>query len=117
MLAKLSKALQRTGRSSESTDVAFVTVDPARDTPGVLRTYLARFGPEFVGLTGTPLQIEAVERSYHVWSQRLASKPGARDYSEAHGTTMFFIDGRHDIVSLHDESDSVDELARSMRRL
>jgi protein SCO1/2 len=116
-LAKLSKGLQRAGPSSESIEVAFVTVDPARDTPWVLRTYVTRFGPHFVGLSGTSSQIEAVERSYHVWAQRLPSKPGTYDYDEAHSSTMFFIDRRRDIVSLRDPSDSVAELARAMQQL
>ena len=41
--------------------VVFVTVDPARDTPPVLREWLARFDPSFVGLTGSIPQIELAE--------------------------------------------------------
>jgi protein SCO1 len=118
MLSKLAKGLVRSGRSNGSIEVAFVTVDPMRDTPRVLHAYVTRFGPNVVGLTGTPSQIEKVERSYHVWAQRLGSKPGrADDYDEAHSSTMFFIDKRREIVSLHDPTDSVAELAHAMQQL
>jgi protein SCO1 len=117
MLAKLSKARRRAGPSPGPIEVAFVTVDPVRDTPRVLRNFVTRFGSGVVGLTGTPSQIEAVERSYHVWSQPLPSIPGTHDYDEAHSSTMFFIDRRREIVSLHDPTDSVAELARAMQQL
>jgi protein SCO1/2 len=42
--------------------VVFVTVDPARDTPAVLRAWLDRFDPTFVGLRGSPEQVHAAER-------------------------------------------------------
>jgi protein SCO1 len=45
----------------EKVAVVFVTVDPTRDTPQVLREWLARFDPSFVGLTGTLAQIEVAE--------------------------------------------------------
>ena len=117
MLAKLSNALKRVKSSSSPIKIAFVTVDPQRDTPRVLHAYLSKFGSEFVGLTGTASQIESVERSYHVWAQKLPSKHGGYDYDEAHTSTMFFIDRNRTIVSLHDSSDSVGDLAGAMRQL
>jgi protein SCO1 len=116
MLAKLSEARKRVSHPP-TIGIAFVTVDPQRDSPRALHEYLSKFGSEFVGLTGTPSQIESVERSYHVWAQRLPPKKGGYDYDEAHGSTMFFIDNDENIVSLHDPSDSVEDLARAMRQL
>jgi protein SCO1 len=43
--------------------VVFVTTDPARDTPPLLRTFLDRFDPRFVGLTGTPDDVAAAQRA------------------------------------------------------
>ena len=43
--------------------VIFVTTDPERDTPEVLRTFLDRFSPQIIGLTGTPEEISAAEQA------------------------------------------------------
>jgi len=117
MLAKLSSALKQGRSSGAPIRIAFVTVDPQRDSPRALHGYLSKFGPQFVGLTGTPSQIGSVERSYHVWAQKLPAKNGGYDYDEAHGSTMFFINRDGNIVALHDASDSVGDLARGMRQL
>ena len=45
----------------------FVTVDPARDTPAVLKTFVAAFYPRAVGLTGTQPQIDALAKAYGVY--------------------------------------------------
>jgi protein SCO1/2 len=116
-LAKLSKALKDVEPSGGSTQIAFITVDPQRDTPKMLHAWLAKFGPQVVGLTGTPSQIESVERSYHVYAQKLPSRHGGYGYDEAHSSTIFFIDKDRYIVSLHDPSDSLGELAHAMRQL
>lgn len=42
--------------------VVFITTDPERDTPGVLKSWLAQFNPSFIGLTGTPAQITGYAR-------------------------------------------------------
>jgi len=116
-LAKLLKALSQTGPSAEHALVAFVTVDPQRDTPSVLHAYLSRFGRQFVGLTGTQSEIDSVEQRYNVWAQRLPAKNGAYDYDDAHSSTIFFIDRRHTIVSLRDPDDSIGDLVHAIRRL
>src|SRR6516164_7001003 len=51
-LLNLSVVLDRLGEERDRVQIAFITVDPARDTPEVLRDYLSGFGPNFVGLTG-----------------------------------------------------------------
>ena len=68
----------------------------------MLHAWLAKFGPQVVGLTGTPSQIESVERSYHVYAQKLPSRHGGYGYDEGHSSTIFFIDKDRYIVSLHD---------------
>ena len=62
----------------------FITVDPARDTPEVLRAYVANFHPRLIGLTGSEQEIADVARRYRVYSERGRPAPGSRDYSVDH---------------------------------
>lgn len=111
-LAKLGKAAA--GRPDA--EIAFVTVDPQRDTPAVMRAYVKRFaGAPIVALTGTPQQIAAVERAYHVWSQKIPGRRGANDYDEAHIATVFFIDSHGGQRAIADQTDSVERLAADLR--
>ena len=48
----------------------FITTDPERDTPEVLRQFVASFHPRLIGLTGTPEQIKAVTKSYGSWAEK-----------------------------------------------
>lgn len=54
----------------------FITVDPARDTPDVLRRYVANFHPRLIGLTGSEAEIAQVARTYRVYYERGAPAPG-----------------------------------------
>ncbi len=62
-LANIDNALQVRPDLATRTRVVMVTVDPARDTPEVLRSYLDRFDPRFIGLWGTPEEVEAAQRA------------------------------------------------------
>ena len=64
----------------KSTGPHSVTVDPRRDVPSVLRSYLSRFGGQFIGLTDAQSQIDSVEKRYNGWAQKLPSKSGVHDY-------------------------------------
>ena len=61
----------------------FVTVDPARDTPAVLKQYVAAFDPRLIGLTGSEEQIAKVAKEYGVTYER-AENPGSGDYLVSH---------------------------------
>src|SRR5689334_24836254 len=58
-LAVIAATLDKLGPDQDRIVPVFITIDPARDKPDVLKKYLAAFGPRFVGLTGTDRQIEA----------------------------------------------------------
>lgn len=69
----------------------FVTVDPARDTPAVLRRYVANFDPRMVGLTGSPEAIARVAKEYAVYYRKGAST-GDGGYMVDHGVTAYLMD-------------------------
>ena len=94
-LAKLAAALDELGTQGEDVRVALITVDPERDAPEALATYLEPFGPRFVGLTGTTKQLAAATRVFRAYSQQQpASADGA--YDVQHSTHLYLVgpDGR-----------------------
>jgi protein SCO1/2 len=83
-MANLSAALKKLPAGiADQIRLVFVTTDPARDTPAVLRRWLDLFDRRFIGLTGSERAIEAVQRASGV---PLATKAGASnsDYSVSH---------------------------------
>jgi protein SCO1/2 len=72
----------------------FVSVDPERDTPAVLKDYVANFHPRLVGLTGTPQQVAAAAKAYRVYYSKDAPSPGgAYNVSHSRFTYLFGPDG------------------------
>ncbi|XZG71356.1 SCO family protein [Chitinibacteraceae bacterium HSL-7] len=67
---ELKSAMKLLGARADQVQVLFVTVDPVRDTPELLREYVPAFDPRFVGLTGSPKQIAEVARLYKVVYQQ-----------------------------------------------
>ncbi len=87
-MATLAAALRRQPvEVSRRIDVVFVTVDPHRDTPAVLRAWLARYGQEFIGLTGTQAQIDAAEEAAGV-PLAPAEKQKGLNYSVSHSSLV-----------------------------
>lgn len=73
--------------------VAFITVDPDRDDAGRLRAYTQAFDRSFVGLTGTPSQLIAVQKSYGVIVKKHVAKGTAAAYLVDHSAFVYVIDG------------------------
>jgi cytochrome oxidase Cu insertion factor (SCO1/SenC/PrrC family) len=65
----------------------FITIDPERDTPGLIGDYAHAFGPEFVGLTGSKNAITAAEQEYHVYAVRHPLEHG--DYAMDHSSIIY----------------------------
>ena len=94
-LDKMSAMLTHVSSSSSSQPLLplFITCDPARDTPPVLKTYLREFDARIVGLTGTWDQIKAVCKAYRVYfSTPEGVKPGM-DYLVDHSIYFYLMGG------------------------
>lgn len=72
--------------------VLFVTVDPERDTPEVLKTYVPYFNPGFLGLYGSPAEVARVAKAFRVVYRRHV-EPGASDYLIDHSAGSYVLDG------------------------
>ncbi len=111
-LAKLNRALSEMKDANNSTQVLFVSVDPQQDTPPVLKEYLARFNPRFVGLTGQPAEVQAVLKAYGV----VAEKESA---TVTHSTYLYVIDraGRLALTYTFDTQPPAEEIAADLEHL
>lgn len=69
----------------------FITVDPERDTPAVLKPWVAAFHPRLIGLTGTPAEIAAVAKEYAVYYRKVET-PGASGYLMDHARQAALFD-------------------------
>ena len=64
----MEAAVRALGAKGTQVQPIFITVDPQHDTPEIVRSYVASFGPDLVGLTGSVASIRAVQREYRIRS-------------------------------------------------
>lgn len=86
-LGEMSLMLQDLGADADKLTVAFVTVDPERDTPAAMRDYLSAFDARIVGLTGSEQQIADVTAKYRVYRAKVPGENG--DYTMDHTAAVF----------------------------
>ncbi|OTA62792.1 SCO1 protein [Hypoxylon sp. EC38] len=90
----------------------FITCDPARDDPKILKSYLAEFHPRFIGLTGTYDQIKDVCKAYRVYfSTPKDVKPG-QDYLVDHSIYFYLMDPEGDFVEALGRQHSPEQAAK-----
>lgn len=90
-LQVMGEVMNRLGPQGQAVVPIFVTLDPERDGPAELRAYLARFHPQFVGLTGTQEQVGAMARSWHVPFDKRPVQGGAGAYEIDHPALIYLM--------------------------
>jgi protein SCO1/2 len=90
-LADLASAVKKLGADASRVQVLFVTVDPKRDTPELLRQYVPAFSPDFLGLWGSAEATEKVTRDFHVYAQERPGKT-PESYTVDHSAQTFVFD-------------------------
>ena len=91
-LAKLSQVWKELGPQASDVQVLFISVDPERDTPERLREFVTFFHPSFIGLTGTPEELEKVREAYGAVAQRAVSENKKLGYEVHHSSSLYVID-------------------------
>jgi protein SCO1 len=95
-LFEISEVLRASGERGRDLHALFITVDPERDTPDVLRSYLGSFDERIVGLTGDPEKIQATVRAYRAFARKVPTKDG--DYTMEHTALVYLMDGKNRFV-------------------
>jgi protein SCO1/2 len=102
-LSDLAEAKKLMGPDGAKVQGLFVTIDPERDTPQVLKGYMANFDPTFLALRGTPEQLAAVAKDFHVYYKKVDGKTPT-SYTMDHSAADFVYDtkGRLRLYSRYD---------------
>jgi len=90
-MAELAQAKKLLGPDGDKLQVLFVTVDPERDTPEVLKNYMANFDPTFLALRGTPEQLAAVGKDYKLYYKKVEGKTPS-SYTMDHSAASYVYD-------------------------
>jgi len=113
-LAVMSAALDKMGAQADRIVPIFITVDPARDTPDVLKAYLSAFGPKFVGLTGMDEEIAAAAKAYRVYYQ--AHKEQGDNYAVDHSGVVYLMDKKGGFLANYSLDASPERMAADLAK-
>jgi protein SCO1 len=89
-LFDVSEVYKALGNDGDKVNAFFVSVDPERDTPAILKEYLSSFDPRLRGLTGDPAAVAAMEKVYRVYSKKIPLDAGG--YTMDHTALVYLID-------------------------
>lgn len=88
-MLEYQQVMKLLGKDADRVQVLFVSIDPQRDTPPVLAGYVPFFDKRFMGLTGSPAQVQAVASQYKIVAQRQARKDGGYTMDHSAGSYLF----------------------------
>lgn len=87
-LFEISEVLRAAGGKGEKLKALFVTVDPERDTPEVMKSYLGSFDPRILGLSGDRPAIDAMIKAYRAYARKVPTKD---DYTMDHTALVYLM--------------------------
>lgn len=115
-MIQASQALELLGEQASKVQVIMISVDPARDTPEILDAYVQVFDPSFIGLTGTPEQLDKTARSFKAF---YAKEPGPTpdQYAMNHSAAFYLLDQDGDARALLGPSLTPEDMAHDIKLL
>jgi cytochrome oxidase Cu insertion factor (SCO1/SenC/PrrC family) len=116
-LQVMSAALDNLGPKAEAIQPIFITFDPQRDTPEVLKQYVSNFHPRLVGLTGTPEEIAVVAKAYRVFYNKLEDTSGPDTYLMDHSTITYLMDKQGKFLKHFSYSTDAAAMSQALEKL
>jgi protein SCO1/2 len=113
-LFEVSEILRALGPDADRTRALFITVDPERDTPAVMKDYLSSFDPHLSGLTGNAAEIAAVAKAYRVYFKKVPLEQAG--YTMDHTAIVYLMDKDARFVSPFNLKRPTDAAAADLRR-
>jgi protein SCO1/2 len=113
----IAQALDQLGDKAKTVVPVFITLDPERDTPEAMANYVKSFGPNFVGLTGSPEAIAAAAKGYRVSYSKVENKDSPGDYSVDHSALVYLMDPEGRYMTHFSYGLSADQMAEKLGKL
>jgi protein SCO1/2 len=113
-LFDVSETMRALGKAADRTGALFITVDPERDTPAVMKDYLSSFDPHLRGATGDRAAIDAAEKAYRVYAKKVPTDKG--DYTMDHTALVYLMDKQGRFVAPFSLKRRPEEAAADLRR-
>ena len=94
-MAELAQVKQLLGADGDKLQAIFITVDPERDTPELLKAYMGNFDPSFLALRPTPEQLPQLAKDFKIYYKKVDGKtPGSYTMDHSAGSYIFDEKGR-----------------------
>jgi len=94
-LFEMSGWFKTLGSEANDLHAYFFSVDPERDTPETMRTYVSSFGDKVTGVTGSPAEVQKVIKGYRIYAKKVPTTDG--DYTMDHTASVLLIDANGDL--------------------
>jgi protein SCO1/2 len=107
---------QRNPKLAADVQPIFISVDPARDTPAVLRIFVRAFHPRLIGLTGSKADIAAVAKKYAIFYQKMPAPAGATGYLVNHSRQTVLFGRKGEPIALIPQEKDAASIAAEIER-
>ena len=114
-LNEMSLALERLGKKREEVGIVYITVDPERDTPEVMKSYVASFDAPIVALTGSAEQVDKVARAYRVYYAKHSRPDGGYDMD--HSAVIYVMDPQGRFTATFTPDSTAAAMAERLQKL
>ncbi len=99
-LTVVSSILKQLGQDANKLVTIFISVDPKRDTPEVLQSYVSWFHQDIIGLTGSKVEIDAITQAFNAHYSLNKHSDSDRDYAVDHSSGFYLLDSKIELKQI-----------------
>jgi protein SCO1 len=114
-LNELALALDKLGKERDAVAIVFITVDPERDTPEMLKSYVESFDAPIIALTGTPAEVAQAAKDYRVYYARHPRADGGYDMD--HSAVIYVLDPQGRFTATFTPDSTAEGIASRLQKL
>ena len=122
-LQKMTAALQKLEKhapdKAKQLQPFFVSIDPERDTPETVKSYISLFHPKFSGITGNPEQIAHLKKLYHVFAEKVWDEEAGKnsdDYTMDHSSYIYLLNPEGRLLAIYRMKDDADKIFKDLEQ-
>ena len=110
-LNKLNIISEQLKKDQNKLKIFFISIDPERDTPEVMRDYLSSFGDQFIGITGEPEKIFTLSKSWGIVKEKIFTEDG--NYTLNHSSPIILLKNGKYVATIRQQ----DDIKKSLKKI